>query len=372
MAGIHGRPAAAGRGGGHRRRLAAGVAAAVALAFAATACSSGSTSGSSGTSTTAPDPHRLTVMTRNMYFGADLSPLFGATAAQLPALSAAAYKQMQANVPADRMVSLANEIARARPDLVALQEAVEWKVQAPAAAQPAPLYDFVALLLQDLGKAGAHYGVVSTSNGFAGALPVPGVGVVSLQDRDVVLSRANVAGLSLSNPKAGTYTDKLMLTVAGVQIPVVRGWASIDGSLSGRPFAFVGTHLEAYSDPVRDAQEAQLLSMVGSEQVPVILAGDFNSPATGTGSNAYQVARQHGLGDAWLEANPSSPGNTYGYSADLTTGSMYQRIDFVLLKGPFKAERAVVVGVDPAEKTPTGRWPSDHAGLAAQLVVPAS
>jgi hypothetical protein len=43
------------------------------------------------------------------------------------------------------------------------------------------------------------------------------------------------------------------------------------------------------------------------------------------------------------------------------------RRDFVLFRGSFQVLRADLVGADPANRTTSGLWPSDHAGVLAKL-----
>ena len=46
---------------------------------------------------------------------------------------------------------------------------------------------------------------------------------------------------------------------------------------------------------------------------------------------------------------------------------MTERIDFVLFRGGFKAKRTYLVGVKTRDKTPSGLWPSDHAGIVSKI-----
>lgn len=343
-----------------KRRRAAVLASVVVGAGGVAACSS------SHVNASAP---AVTVMTRNMYFGADLSPLFDATAANLGADATAAYRQLQqSDVPA-RLQADAAEIASARPDLVALQEAVVWSVTPTGKTSSTVQYDFVAGLEADLSRLGSPYDVAASSNGFGGALPVPGVGTVSLQDRDVILVRAGDSRLSLSHPASGTYRHVLTVHVAGIPIQVKRGWTSVDATAGGRRFRVFATLLEAYDDPTRDAQAQELLDMVRSSSEPALVLGDVNSPAAGSGSQTYDAVRRAGLGDAWASANPAAAGFTCCRAADLRSGTLNQRIDMVFTLGDFRVDRAWLVGASPADRT-AGVWPSDHAGVVASLVAP--
>jgi hypothetical protein len=45
------------------------------------------------------------------------------------------------------------------------------------------------------------------------------------------------------------------------------------------------------------------------------------------------------------------------------------RIDLVLIRDGVRARTAEVIGVDPALRTPSGLWPSDHAGVVARVMI---
>jgi hypothetical protein len=51
--------------------------------------------------------------------------------------------------------------------------------------------------------------------------------------------------------------------------------------------------------------------------------------------------------------------------------TLTQRIDFALFTAPFGVVDIHRVGISPFDKTDTGLWPSDHAGLVATFVLPA-
>jgi len=44
-----------------------------------------------------------------------------------------------------------------------------------------------------------------------------------------------------------------------------------------------------------------------------------------------------------------------------------ERDDLVLTRGPFSDGKASIVGNHPADRLPSGLWPSDHAGVVAIL-----
>jgi hypothetical protein len=48
---------------------------------------------------------------------------------------------------------------------------------------------------------------------------------------------------------------------------------------------------------------------------------------------------------------------------------LYQRIDLILTRGAVEGQNIALYGASPATRTPDGLWPSDHAGVASQIVI---
>ena len=86
-----------------------------------------------------------------------------------------------------------------------------------------------------------------------------------------------------------------------------------------------------------------------------------------------------GSTDAWLQTNPGDPGYTWGNQPDLRNpeplsytilGPGHYRYDLVLYRGnKIRARTMKRVGVLPSERTSSGMWPSDHAGVVATLAL---
>src|SRR5689334_8767127 len=108
----------------------------------------------------------ITVMTRNLFLGADLSPAINAPT--IPAAidgAGTVWNELQSTKFAERVVPLAREIKASKADLVGLQEVALWRQQTPsdggappisplAGATPATAVeiDFLALLRKQLGS----------------------------------------------------------------------------------------------------------------------------------------------------------------------------------------------------------------------------
>ena len=98
------------------------------------------------------------------------------------------------------------------------------------------------------------------------------------------------------------------LPTLGGPITIVRGWSAVDVKLRGRRVRFLNTHLEASSAPVQVAQANELLAGPANTRLPLILLGDFNSPAEGTGTPTYANLLAAGFADAWSQAEPGVDG----------------------------------------------------------------
>lgn len=330
----------------------------------------------------------LTVMSRNLYLGAEIASILGATSGlEVAQRAGASWQQvLDSDVPG-RAAAWADEIATARPHLVGLQEAASYWRQAPGdflVGNPAPAlelqYDFVALLLAELTARGTPYYIAAVSPAMHIELPMlrpTGLEDIRMLMRDVVLARADV---TTRNPQVGTFAVKLELSVAGMPLVIPRGWASVDAVIGGRQIHFVTTHLEAFHPLAQQAQATELTTLLDGRRRPTVLVGDLNSPADGSGTASYAIVTGAGFADVWPQANGSDPGYTCCQASDLrnTESRLNHRIDFVLVRDALPQEeppivgevRAWLIGEESADRLSSGLWPSDHAGVVAALRLP--
>lgn len=362
-----------------RRRLRDGLIA-FAAAFAIAAVSALAPAAWADDSTDAPGKSDVTVMTRNLYLGADLVPAM--TATTLPeflAATSAIWTHVQLVSFPDRATVLADEIVHAKPDLLGLQEVATWRTGPIGDPAPATtvVYDYLALLLAELDKAGTPYDVVVSQDEADLEAPTgaPYFQDVRLTQRDVILVRHRAA-LDLSNAMSANFTNNLSIPVVatGTTFVSTRGWTSVDVAKKGKRFRFVDTHLEAYHAGIRLLQAQELLSgPLQTDGGRVVLVGDLNSgPDLPVPDNrlAYLALVSAGMVDSWPILHPGDPGYTSGLGDDLNepADSLEYRIDMVMFRGdgikPIKSE---LVGNDPRDRTPSGLWPSDHLGHVATL-----
>jgi endonuclease/exonuclease/phosphatase family metal-dependent hydrolase len=358
---------------------------------------------------------KVTVMTRNVFLGADLGPALEAS--DIPSAIDGAgqiWNEFQSTKFPERAVPLAREIKESKADLVGLQEVATWFKQTPSDGGAPPIspiagatpatdveQDFLALLEQELKNVGAKYRVVRVQEEFSGELPVDedqndatGTGPLAgfgadfdarLLMHDVILAKKGTK-VKLGATNAGHFTTRFQPSISGVEIPVDRGWVSVEAKVKGKSkkkgkkaaaskFRFINTHLEAFGDPtIREAQANELISGPATTNKQVILVGDINSGRTD----------RHNIGLPELGHDPNDPLAFLALEAagfkdngavhTVSHSNMFDpadgfthTVDHVLTRPGLKTKRAFVTGDDPAEMTPSGIWPSDHGGVVSRL-----
>jgi endonuclease/exonuclease/phosphatase family metal-dependent hydrolase len=344
----------------------------------------------------APARANVDVATYNVYLGADLNPLFAQSS--FPGLVGAAgevYAAMEATDFTERAGAIADLIAQRRPDVVGLQEVALWElapgtIQSPTAPF-VPTYDFLELLLDELAARGVPYDAVATTDNFTGALPIdlagdapafPGSTWARFTQRDVTVVRAGLPERHLSVDETSVqetnYAAEVTIPsgVAGVpDYRVPRGWSSVDVTVKGFTFRFFNTHLEAFSEAVRNLQAEELAAEIAASPYPPVVVGDINSRPPGCSFNtvAFQTLLDAGLVEVWPVVHRRDPcgGVTSGQAADLLNAEsrLDHRIDVVMFDPDhLTAIRTEVIGDEQRDRSsPTGFWPSDHAGSVATL-----
>jgi endonuclease/exonuclease/phosphatase (EEP) superfamily protein YafD len=320
---------------------------------------------------------QVTAMTYNLFQGSELTDAISATTpAQLLAAVAKDYGEVQETNFPERAQAIAAQAQSSAPDLIGVEEAALWKTGTPSRSFPPPppttvTYDFVKILADALNARGLHYAPVAVTSNFTvqgpGLFP-SGFMNVQLTDRVAILARTDVP-LTITNVQTVNFTHNTVLNLFTGPITLTGGWASVDATLGHHTIRFVTTHLDAFGGTVGTAQAAELVQGPLSTDLPVILTCDCNAePASAT----YAVLKGAGLKDSWLQAEPGQPGFTCCQDPSLlnATSTLASRIDYIFSRGGgLKATGDQIVGADPGSRsTPSGFWPSDHAGLIAELV----
>jgi len=192
---------------------------------------------------------------------------------------------------------------------------------------------------------------------------------VGLTNRQAILVRED-GEVEVADVTAGPFAAGLPIPTAQGTFSLARGWLALDARVRDRPLRLVATHLEvgrpSAAADVQRRQIEELLAGPAAAAAPVVMLGDFNLRP---GSETYGVLRDAGFDDAWTRANPDGPaGLTCCHRAPLTDPDdrLRARIDLVLTRGSVTARRAWVVGDEPGDFA-DGLWPSDHAGVVAEL-----
>lgn len=323
---------------------------------------------------------RLGFVSRNLYIGTNLDPVVQALASpsqadDIPALIGAINDINATDWPA-RVVAVADEIEKERPQVIALQEA--WDVNVNLAALGLNVVvdlDFLASLEAELASRGLNYQVVASFSGVTAA-PLPGISVI---DRDVLLvdpSRVTVDAASVSS---AAFLANIGAVAPGVVVK--RGWVAINATIDGETMRLVSTHLEsgrgAALTQLRAYQAGQLMQVLAAAPRAVVM-GDFNDTPT---SPMYGLVSGAGFADVWQSMRPGVEGYTCCHEEVLDNAraqdSFSQRIDYIFVRG-FSADNGRLLGrVGLLGTTAEDRlqgpswmiWPSDHAGLALELLV---
>lgn len=336
------------------------------------------------------------VMTRNVYLGANLTPAI--VAPTLPAFVEAngqILREVTANNFPVRAEGLADEILRAKPDLVGLQEVALWRT-APPSLGPVVTgvptattvrYDYLQELLAELNRGPDRYEVVvvqnefdleapGNENGVAGDGPNPAIPDAEINGRltmrDVILARRG-AGVQTKNPQSANFATNLVVPVAGVPVTVKRGWTATDAKVRGTGwFRFVNTHLEAFHPLIRQAQAAELVAPAGpaTSSLPVVLLGDLNSDddtVDGPDRLAYQTLLAAGMVNRSTD-NPLScclNSSLLAVGAGGSEADFDHQVDHILTRDPeaITLQDSEVSGIQPVN----GFWNSDHAGVFSAL-----
>jgi len=357
---------------------------------------------------------KITVMTRNLYLGADIFKVVEAAQENpddplaVPIAVAEVYNTMLYTNFWARAEAIADEIAENKPDVVGLQEVSTFYKQTPGDflnGNPEQasfvVIDFYEVLEAALRDRDMEYKKFEVTNADV-ELPMLDfesetlLSDVRMVDHDMVLVRKGHAAATLI---AGNYSQNLGLTLGGRYVEFTRGFLIVDVNVKAEAFRFVNTHLEVRSEPgsvfrvIQSAQMMELLYTLNSlDAKPVVMVGDFNSspedvPGTGylpSGAPVdyvppYMQAIEGGYLDAWLLQNGYDEGYTSGFGEYISNpfDELTTRIDLILTDPcglSIDRVKCDVVGDEISDMVPNPLlprvlrlWPSDHAGVVGKI-----
>jgi len=244
---------------------------------------------------------------------------------------------------------------------------------------PEVLYDQLDLLMNALAERKEQYEIVDVhllTQAFA-PLSADLSQFLFFNDRDVILARSDAkhSGISISNVQQGYF--QTLFVVSG--FTEFLGWMSADIDIQGSKVRFFNTHLQstsAFIPQMADIQIAQgfeLIEVLNASELPVILAGDFNSDASplGIGLDLTPTAaniQDAGYVDVWAELRPLDHGLTWPrFPEDIfpipdsqVLTAPTERIDLIFEKGLTPINIEQVRRANPP-------LASDHLGVMATL-----
>jgi endonuclease/exonuclease/phosphatase family metal-dependent hydrolase len=229
-------------------------------------------------------------------------------------------------------------------------------------------------------------------------------------DRDVILARGDLvaagqvapATVPCARPSGDGCNFQAYIEAETPARPlrVERGFVAVDATVNGNDYRFVNTHLEIYQpDPTNPvsrfyqaAQAGELIQTLALTTPPdrtLIVAGDVNSSPDHAGvpgplplpppfdagiATPYMQFAYGGYVDIWTAQPEPDDGFTCCQLNDLSNrvNLLNERIDMIFARDL----PAAVKEVDLADKRVTGKttppgtalWPSDHAGLSAEIL----
>jgi hypothetical protein len=331
------------------------------------------------------DRDDLRVMTYNVNEGTDFLQIQGATDVNSFLVAVGqTITQVRGTDPPARMKAVAKHIIDADPTLVSLEELDEWYTSTfdPATGTcGSPTLEFAMLQeLQDaLAEQGAHYTVAQEAQQYAfplipGFIPPSTYLCVSVVNHVAILARTDLdpKRFQWSNPQSGQYATILQFPSPIGLLPLPRAWVSVDATFDHKEFRYIATHLESVVPAIREAQGAELRAGPANTSLPVILGMDSNAQAAPLPQDpTYMDFVAAGYDDGWEKIFPLVPGFTccQDESDNNPISQLYQRIDLILTLGDVKVRSIGLFGAEPRDRIIGGLWPSDHAGVAAQVMV---
>jgi endonuclease/exonuclease/phosphatase family metal-dependent hydrolase len=301
------------------------------------------------------------VMTRNLYLGADLVPLAAAQPGEeFERAAGRLLEQVTTNEYEARMKIVAGEIAAAKPDLVGLQEVVTWRVGPKDDPAPATevRVDYLAALRRELRAEGARYRVVADRR----TLEIEGPSDRGVDVRgsggNVVLARK---GVRVSRARSRDFRNQIVVPTRALgPVEVTRSFSALDARVRGARFHFVNTHLESFAPDVRLDQARELTGGPLRSRLQTVLVGDLNSGPDfddAADRRPYEAIASAGF-------RPARNGMPTCCFEQLQTGVWDRIVDWVMTRPRVRLVRSFNTGL---ERTPGGRYPSDHGGVVSVL-----
>ncbi|MFC1669538.1 endonuclease/exonuclease/phosphatase family protein [Spirochaetota bacterium] len=335
--------------------------------------------------TTAITGSDLVIMSRNLYLGADITPLLTSTSETIFENTGIFFDEVVNSQFQRRAQGIVREIMQIQPDIIGLQEVMTYRTDDPPnLLQDTSVldadcieYDFLDIILDALEDNNLNYKVAVVS-------PNTDIELTDFVEKDVRITVSNVIlareDMTITDVNTTIFTASLPVELPGIAVNVYRSYSSIlvnNYNSTGVDLRVINTHLEP--EPyymVQGPQGDELILAANSFKSfddPIIMVGDFNSGPDTTDNTTYQNLLTN-FTDSWDDNNSGIDGFTccIGLESD-DPDLIYERIDHIFYWNPSTGSSLVTVGsiitqtdvgeqVIKDDENDTTIWSSDHAG----------
>ncbi len=249
-------------------------------------------------SSAASDNH-LTVMSRNVYLGADV----GVAMKLLPNFPAAAqfmWDQVRTTDFSARAPKLAAEFATTKPDVIGIQEATIWYCKKDLWSGKVEVFNFLNTLIDETKKTGVGYSLAKVDDisafnpGYSiAAIPYLTKVVDPEVFRPLFKQDSAACGFTIGDAllvrddrlsnlvQVGNSEYEAKYSIIPSVMTIYRGYTWLDIKVNGSAVRIVTTHLESIWDqdkiPNSVLQAKQLIEDLKSTSMPLVVMGDFNA-----------------------------------------------------------------------------------------------
>jgi len=140
-------------------------------------------------------------------------------------------------------------------------------------------------------------------------------------------------------------------------------WLHFKHKSDGQELFYINTHLDHVGEQARQEGARLILDRINTlgANLPIILTGDFNCNAES--AEAWKIFVKGGLRDAWQEAAKHiGPTQTFGNFKAPDEKQNGERIDWIMIRGPFAVNEAETILFNK-----NGHYPTDHYPVTAKI-----
>ena len=247
----------------------------------------------------AEEPYRITVMSRNIYLGADV----GVALELIPNFPKAAqfmWDQVKKTDFATRAPKLARESAQDRPEIIGVQEATIWYCKKDFFSDKVEVFNFLDQFIAATKASGVGYSL-ATANGVEAFNPGYSIAAIPYvtkvrdpevfnpifgQDSascgftigDALLVRDDVKDRII---QVGNTEYDATYSIVPTLMTIYRGYTWADFKVQDSVVRLITTHLESIWDenkvPNSALQAQQLVADLKDAKMPIVIMGDFNA-----------------------------------------------------------------------------------------------